>query len=184
MQRFSLLLVLCVIPLGFAAPAFAEIGTCITANGVPVSPWSDAQDPACGADCGAEGVVYEFPPAEFLDVPPEATPCEDEEIGVCTLADQALPPLSALVPSKVAYDPPADQDGPRCLYDGPECQPAAPFPAQLRLAMSDIAPGGHVASASVGRPKPPGRLPAVAGFAAPPTHTPWLAIPESPPPRV
>ena len=37
----------------FSVPAFAEVGTCVTSAGVVVAPWSDAQDPACGADCDA-----------------------------------------------------------------------------------------------------------------------------------
>ena len=80
-----------------AAPAAAaEIGTCLTENGVRVAPWTDPVDPACGEDCGLE-------------------PDDDETL--CSTEDGACR-LDAQVAARPTMPAPA---GPRCLELGPEC---------------------------------------------------------------
>lgn len=83
----------------FAAPAWAEVGTCLRTDGVWVAPFTDAVDPACGEGCGA-----------------------DDDFGACTpeglcLADPEgeLPRLAMPAPS-----------GPRCLEAWPDCEPFDP----------------------------------------------------------
>jgi len=33
------------------SPALAQVGTCVTTTGDSLAPWTDGNDPACGADC-------------------------------------------------------------------------------------------------------------------------------------
>ena len=89
---------LSVIGLSAAHAAERMVGTCLTLEGVRLGPFTDAADPACGADCGDE------------DVPdaPDDELCGDDACGVDELAATRLPPA-----------------GPRCLEPGPTCSPGS-----------------------------------------------------------
>jgi hypothetical protein len=89
--------------------ARADVGTCLTVGGVQVGPWTDDSDPACGADCGAEGI----------DVTCDADTCLDagDEIGPMNF------PAAYRAVERV--DVP-DPQGPRCFEPGPVCGDGSP----------------------------------------------------------
>ena len=180
MQRPWMIAVLFLTCLGVSAPVYAEIGTCLSPSGLLMAPWSDAVDPACGQDCGADGVLLEFPSADLVDPSPEA-PCASDEENLCQLPDE--PPSRALARASDSGDgPDLDPDGPRCDHEGPECQRRAPI-SSAQLALTD---GGATAAAvtlATGRRRPPGRLPLLLG--QPSTLGPYAlsVAPPSPPPR-
>lgn len=75
------------------APADAEIGTCLSEGGVWLGPWSDAEQPQCGADCGDQ-------PADTL--------CDGPD--TCLTVAEAKPRMP-------------EPQGPRCLDVTAECGP-------------------------------------------------------------
>lgn len=179
MTRASLIPVMVLTLLSVVSSAYAEMGTCLTNTGLLVAPWSDAADPACGEDCGAEGVVLEFPDPELLDPLADdtdgLTPCDDEDVGLCTFEEPEGRGDAELAPE--------DDEGPRCDHEGPECQRRAPTPG----ASPDLASGASsltdTSALPLGIRLPPGQLPEANGFPAPRTLRSHIDAPSSPPPR-
>jgi hypothetical protein len=99
------------LPFATAATAFAQtdIGTCLTAAGLRIAPWTDGRDPACGADCGPDGIPSTADDGPFTDR------CVEGDCGSATA---------------LALPAPKPDPGPRCLTAGPGCDsdPGAPAP--------------------------------------------------------
>jgi hypothetical protein len=76
-----------------ASAAERSPGTCLTLEGVWLAPWTDALDPACGADCGAD---------------------DSEDDPLCT--DEAC-----FIEGVVTAPRMPAPSGPRCLEPGPSC---------------------------------------------------------------
>lgn len=104
------LLAFSLLTLFVAAPAAADVGTCLTEGGLRVAPWTDAQDPACGADCGPDGVddAGEICGADGVGC------TEGLEIGVLAM------------PRPLGVEAPTAPTGPRCLDAGPTCGEGQP----------------------------------------------------------
>jgi|JI10StandDraft_1071094.scaffolds.fasta_scaffold512787_2 hypothetical protein len=89
-----------------ASAAERSPGTCLTLEGVWLAPWTDALDPACGADCGAD---------------------DSEDDPLCT--DEAC-----FIEGVVTAPRMPAPSGPRCLEPGPSCgegDGGVPAPAWL-----------------------------------------------------
>ena len=104
-----------------AAPAWAasDIGSCRTAAGVVVAPWTDAVDPACGEDCG------ETPEA---DDELDGALCDDA--GCSDLPDEPT----------LAWPSQPEPSGPRCVEPGPNCAPGGPGVAGVQGVPAMTAP--------------------------------------------
>jgi hypothetical protein len=116
-----------------AAPAGAahaeEIGACLTTAGLRLAPWSDAFEPACGEDCGEDGVLVEDETT--------VAACGDAE-GAC--GDDSADILSFLpAPRPTAAELEPAPSGPRCLEGDATCSPGAPTGAGL-AAGADVLP--------------------------------------------
>lgn len=143
------------------ASAAAEVGTCLTATGVRLAPWTDDHDPACGADCGPDGVV----------------PGEDEaDRDRCAPDDACGPQVDLAMPAPTPEPLPR---GPLCLDSSPTCDPAPGLP---------VAHGG---ASLPGRPSDAAALPKRASGTLPgPGPVTWASRPvdrsvppPTPPPR-
>jgi hypothetical protein len=88
-----------VLLLSLMAPAWADVGTCLRADGVQVAPFTDPVDPACGADCGPDDFNLN---------------CTND--GLCRPdGDTVAPRLAMPAPT-----------GPRCLESTADCEPYDP----------------------------------------------------------
>jgi hypothetical protein len=145
-----------------AAPALArtDIGTCLTAGGVRVAPWTDGRDPACGEDCGADGQD------------------DDDDATVATCVDGGCEGASAWRLPPPTPDP--TPGGPRCLTGGPSCEPGAPAPTSDGW-MAPVAPVVHAIVALP--PRAPGTLPGAAPVAYRARLLERVSAPPTPPPR-
>ncbi len=144
-----------------AAPALArtDIGTCLTAGGVRVAPWTDGRDPACGEDCGLEGGA-------------------DDEAALETCVDGGCEGASAL-----RLPPPSPEPaprGPRCLTAGPSCEPGVPA-AGLEGWVAPLAPTTD--TAALVPPRAAGTLPGAAPVAYRARLLERTSAPPTPPPR-
>ncbi len=138
-----------------SAHASAEIGTCLTTTGTPVAPWTDNDDPACGADCG-----------------------DSDDAGLCDLdGDGCLEGLEGAIqwPGQPMLPDPA---APVCLFGGPECTPVSPTTATVG------SPAVLVHAEAVALPKRgTGTLPGAGPPHTVAAGAEQDLAPESPPPR-
>ncbi len=120
------LLPLTLLTLLVAAPAAADVGTCLTEGGLRVAPWTDGQDPACGADCGPGGVD-------------EAGELCGADGDGCT---EGLDNGALAMPRPLGVETPAAPTGPRCLDAGPTCGEGQPGGLTTALGgAAALAPG-------------------------------------------
>lgn len=150
----------------FSLPAWAEVGTCVTSSGVVVAPWSDARDPACGADCDAT-----------------ATGC-DAAASACEQLDPARTHFNleaARAHFKIEHPEPVDappSEAPSCRAGAPLCGTGGPPSATGFGATGFVLPTTDVVPQYTG-----GLLPHGSEWAwvyAPENH---IERPALPPPR-
>lgn len=156
-RRFAYILV------SLAAPAWAaaEVGTCRTATGVLVAPWTDDADPACGEDC-----------AQAADLALDTALCDAAGCEVAateTGFNWPGQPERALEP---------EPSGPRCLEPGPECAPGAPGSAGVPMAAAAVG----ASPAHVPAPRP-GLLPGAGAPTSTSSPCERTHAPEPRPPR-
>ncbi len=153
--HFTLILLL-------AAPAAAQVGTCVTDAGVRLAPWTDGHDPACGDDCGL------------------ANPFDD---GLCAADGSGCleggDPVALAMPRPLGADTQRIPAGPRCIDDDDLCGSGAP---------SGVAgvPGGAAALAPTPLTLPPrarGLLPGATAAWPEPHALERDGAPEPRPPR-
>ncbi len=156
-------LALTLLTLFVASPAAADVSTCLTEGGLRVAPWTDAQDPACGADCGPDGVddLGELCGADGVGC------TEGLEIGVLVM------------PRPLGVEAPSAPTGPRCLDAGPTCGEGQPGGLAGSLA-------GAAALAPTSTPFPrraPGSLPGASPWSFLAVGALGVGGLEPPPPR-
>ena len=105
---FTLILIASGVCLAARAGA-SEVGTCLTKSGIWLAPWTDAFDPACGSDCGLDGLDLDTE----IGFASDGAPCDDE--GEQCLASHRR---------ELKFPAPIPLEGPRCLEPGPRCQPS------------------------------------------------------------
>jgi len=154
----------------FGSSAMAQVGTCVTASGDSIAPWTDGTDPACGSDCA--------PAQQDCSLSVDACGQDQSDASQFHL-NSALVHFKRDLPEPVeAIDGPSN-DAPSCLNGAPLCGSGGPHTAYVTGGLVLVLPSFN----DVIPPYRGGLLPFQAAWPEMPTISDHLEPPMARPPR-